>query len=50
MCVEVEQRIWWEEIPESKASLEKVEHEHALDLFKSEDLRRVLEKKSGVAQ
>ncbi|KAI4973064.1 hypothetical protein ZWY2020_015053 [Hordeum vulgare] len=39
-CLEVEQRIRWEEIPKSKASLEKAEHEHALDLFKSEDLRR----------
>nr|ALK01315.1 ORF256 protein [Hordeum bulbosum] len=44
-CLEVEQRIRWEEIPKSKASLEKAEHEHALDLFKSEDLRRELEKK-----
>ncbi|XP_037482249.1 uncharacterized protein LOC119360896 [Triticum dicoccoides] len=49
-CLEVEQRIRWEEIPKSKASLERAEHEHALDLFKSEDLRRELEKKSGVAQ
>ncbi|KAI4983702.1 hypothetical protein ZWY2020_025568 [Hordeum vulgare] len=44
-CLEVEQRIRWEEIPKSKASLEKAEHEHALDLFKSGDLRRELEKK-----
>ncbi|XBH64825.1 uncharacterized protein [Aegilops tauschii subsp. strangulata] len=44
-CLEVEQRIRWEEIPKSKASLERAEHEHALDLFKSEDLRRELEKK-----
>ncbi|KAF7021029.1 LOW QUALITY PROTEIN: hypothetical protein CFC21_034039 [Triticum aestivum] len=47
-CLEVEQRIRWEEIPKSKASLERAEHEHALDLFKSEDLRRELEtKKAG---
>ncbi|KAF6982733.1 hypothetical protein CFC21_096653 [Triticum aestivum] len=45
--LEVEQRIRWEEIPNSKASLERGEHEHALDLFKSEDLRRELEKKRG---
>ncbi|EMS65192.1 Cytochrome c oxidase subunit 1 [Triticum urartu] len=44
-CLEVEQRIRWEEIPKSKASLERAEHEHALNLFKSEDLRRELEKK-----
>ncbi|XBH61296.1 hypothetical protein VPH35_115765 [Triticum aestivum] len=44
-CLEVEQRIRWEEIAKSKASLERAEHEHALDLFKSEDLRRELEKK-----
>ncbi|KAM3387765.1 hypothetical protein ACQJBY_010541 [Aegilops geniculata] len=44
-CLEVEQRIQWEEIPKSKASLERAEHEHALDLFKSEDLRRELEEK-----
>uniref|UniRef100_R7WD23 Cytochrome c oxidase subunit 1 n=1 Tax=Aegilops tauschii TaxID=37682 RepID=R7WD23_AEGTA len=44
-CLEVEQRIRWEEIPKSKASLERAKHEHALDLFKSEDLRRELEKK-----
>ncbi|KAF7061829.1 hypothetical protein CFC21_068493 [Triticum aestivum] len=44
-CLEVEQSIRWEEIPKSKASLKRVEHEHALDLFKSEDLRRELETK-----
>ncbi|VAI87022.1 unnamed protein product [Triticum turgidum subsp. durum] len=46
-CLEVEQRIQWEEIPKSKASLERAEHEHALYLFKSEDLRRELEKRVG---
>lgn len=44
-CLELEQKIRWEEIPKSKASLERAEHEHALDLFKSEDLRRELAKK-----
>ncbi|KAF7095185.1 hypothetical protein CFC21_097411 [Triticum aestivum] len=44
-CLEVEQRIRWEEMPKSKASLERAKHEHALNLFKSEDLRRELEKK-----
>ncbi|KAI4991722.1 hypothetical protein ZWY2020_040108 [Hordeum vulgare] len=39
-----------EEIPKSKASLERKANEHALDLFKSEDLRRIRKKKSGVAQ
>ncbi|KAI5007569.1 hypothetical protein ZWY2020_054629 [Hordeum vulgare] len=48
-CLEVEQRIRWEEIPMSKASLKKDEHEHALDLFKLEYFRRKLGKKSGVA-
>ncbi|KAF7053787.1 LOW QUALITY PROTEIN: hypothetical protein CFC21_061622 [Triticum aestivum] len=43
-CLEVEQRIPWDEIPKSK-QLERAEHEHALDLFKSEDLRTELEKK-----
>ena len=44
-CLEVEQRIQWEEIPKRKASLERAKREHALDLFKSEDLRRELETK-----
>jgi hypothetical protein len=44
-CLEIEQKIRWEEIPKSKASLESAEHQHALLLFKSEDLRRELEKK-----
>jgi len=39
-CLEVEQKIRWEEIPKSKASLERAEHEHALLLFEQEDRRR----------
>ena len=39
-CLEQEQRIRWEEIPKSKASLERAEHEHALLLFEMEDRRR----------
>jgi hypothetical protein len=38
--LEEEQRIRWEEIPRSKASLERAEHEHALLLFEMEDRRR----------
>ncbi|KAI4988741.1 hypothetical protein ZWY2020_047997, partial [Hordeum vulgare] len=48
-CLEVEQKIRREEIPKSKASLKRVEHGHALLLFKSKDLRKQLEKKRGVA-
>jgi hypothetical protein len=38
--LEEAQRIRWEEIPRSKASLERAEHEHALLLFEMEDRRR----------
>lgn len=38
--LEENQRILWEGLPRSKASLERAEHEHALLLFEMEDRRR----------
>jgi hypothetical protein len=47
--LEEEQRIRWEEIPRSKASLERAEHEHALLLFEMEDRRRGISESQGAA-